>query len=219
MVRVTYCLLKNLKLFYFIPIIVTLVYMPFISVYFYYSVDGQTEIYFKMMFEQFQLFLPLFSVWWVIFVLKEFMESEGNELLYLYNKPLYLLRIILLLFTLYVLHTSAFLFVFHLVFGEHLFVVLQIAVSCFTMCALAYFISFALRSTGVALLFSIAYGVFLNLFDLDRNLAGVSLFAQTKELTNISMLRLALTFTDRVLYFLSRDIYSQNTKGHIVSFT
>jgi len=37
-----------------------------------------------------QIFIPLLSVWWVLFVLREYLEADGNEVLFLCNKNRFL---------------------------------------------------------------------------------------------------------------------------------
>lgn len=64
----------------------------------------------------------------------------------------------------------------------------------FAICAFAYFISFALDSAGIAFLLSIAYCIFLNMFDLDKNLSAISIFPASKEITGLSLLHILLVF-------------------------
>ncbi len=203
MVRSTYWSLKNLKFFYFIPVIITLIYMPFISILLYQSYYDSIDIYYRIMFSQFNLFLPISSVWWTIFTLKEFNESDGNEVLYLYCKPLYILKMQLLIFSLYALHIVVFMLSFNLFFDGHYFIMVQLIVSSFALCSFAYFVSFVLKSTGIALLLSIVYSMSLNVLDLDRNLAVISIFPQTFEITESSLLHVLFVFVFGVImYFL-----------------
>ncbi len=75
--------------------------------------------------------------------------------------------------------------------GAHLFAMCQLLISSFAICAFAYF---ALNSTGIAFLLSIAYCIFLNMFDLDKNLSAISIFPASKERTGFSLIHILLVF-------------------------
>lgn len=210
MFRSTCRSLKNLRFFYFIPVIINLLYMPFMSFLMYQSYYDNIDIYYRIMSNQFNLFLPIASVWWSVFTLKEFIESDGNEVLYLYCKPLYILKMQLLVFSIYGLHLVVFMLGFNLFFDGFYFVIVQLLVSSFALCSFVYFVSFALKSTGVALLLSIVYSMFLNVFDLDKKLVVISIFPQTTQITKSSLLNVFFVFVLGVIMYLLGLLISKN---------
>ena len=214
MIKPTYWILRNLKLFYFVPVIIVLVYMPLMGLSLYKTYHMSIDVFFKNMFKQFQLYIPLFSVWWTVFTLKEFMETDGNELLYLYNKPIYILKMQLLVFGLYALHILVFMLGFNLIFGGHYFATLQLIISSFAMTGFAYFISFAFKSTGVAFLFCIVYSITLNVFDRDRHFSSISVFPETREVTQLSVVHIVLVVVAGVVLFSAGFLVSKVRKSY-----
>lgn len=208
MVKSTYWLLKNLKIFFFIPVFVVIVYFPIASFYLYDAFNDSLNLFFINIHQRFFLFFPLFSVWWTIFVLKEFMDAQGNELLYIYNKPKHIMKIQLLICLLYSLNVAAYMLVFNFIFSNHFFIMIQLLICSFTMCSFAFFVSLLFNSTGIALLLSVTYCIFLNLFDLDNVLSFISIFPNTFEINMESLIHIVCVFLVGIIF---------NASGYLIS--
>ena len=73
--------LKNLHWNFYIPLLIADVFLPFICLITY--LGERTRPLFAMTVMQFSLIiLPLCSIWWVIFINKDYIEGLGNELLF-----------------------------------------------------------------------------------------------------------------------------------------
>lgn len=81
---------KHIKLYYhlksmgalrFVPLVVFNGLLLILPIAYYYSNGANDDLYFHLM-QLTQFFMPLFSVWWVVFTLREYLESDGNELFF-----------------------------------------------------------------------------------------------------------------------------------------
>lgn len=73
--------LKNLHWNFFIPIAVADIFLPFICLISYMS--EQTRPLFAQTVMQFSLIIiPVCSIWWVVFINRDYIEGLGNELLF-----------------------------------------------------------------------------------------------------------------------------------------
>lgn len=73
--------LKNLHWNFFIPILIADIFLPFISLITY--MNERTRIDFAYTVMSFSLILiPFCSVWWAIFINRDYIEGQGNELLF-----------------------------------------------------------------------------------------------------------------------------------------
>lgn len=85
--RREFLLLKNLKLIFWVPLIIIDAAMPIFAWYAYENYDlfrADYDVKTVIM-----IFIPLFSAWWSIFTAREFLESRGNELLFLKQKMIF----------------------------------------------------------------------------------------------------------------------------------
>lgn len=73
--------LKNLHWNFFIPIAVADIFLPFICLISYMS--ERTRPFFAMTVMQFSLIIiPVCSIWWAVFINRDYIEGLGNELLF-----------------------------------------------------------------------------------------------------------------------------------------
>lgn len=93
--------LKNLRFFLLAPPVALFVVPPLILIPLIQNKSAFESVY-GLILQYSQTVLPLFSVWWIIFVSREYVESDGNELLYVF-RPRTLFREYLILFALYML--------------------------------------------------------------------------------------------------------------------
>lgn len=89
-IRRVYYETKNAYAIFFLCVAVINVLVPLI-VYFSWRKNGTSSTLYHDILQYTQLFLPLFSVMCVPFVLREFVEADGNELLYVCRSRLNLM--------------------------------------------------------------------------------------------------------------------------------
>lgn len=106
-----------------------------------------------------QYFFPLFSVWWSVFVLREFIEADGKEVFYaagLTNIMLQALKPFLLLlanvYLIMLVCTAA-----HPAFAVEL---IRITAACVFYFGLVYFVSMCFKSTAISMFCVIIYTLF-----------------------------------------------------------
>jgi len=117
--RRLYLELKNLRFYYFVPLVVLFILVP-LTVLAALKQYGDSFPSFSVIC---QLYIPCFSPWWSLFILKDYLNSPGKEVLFVYKQRRdSLLGKTIILWVLYVLHILAvffaatFLFDFVLVF-------------------------------------------------------------------------------------------------------
>lgn len=102
-IRVYYHL-KSIGLLFFVPLIFIDILIPLLNVLEYSKYGVGEELYINIL-QYSQWFMPLFSVWWIIFVLREYLESDGNELLYVHSNRCKL-NDVLCIFFVYILNIA-----------------------------------------------------------------------------------------------------------------
>lgn len=80
-----YFLLKNAGWLSLVPVIVINVLVP-IFTYISYRTNGLCEEFYQNVSEITQIFIPFSSIWWPILILKEFIDSDGKEVISLGKK-------------------------------------------------------------------------------------------------------------------------------------
>ena len=93
--------LKGLRVFASVPPIVLFVVLPalFIPVL---EIFGPSEDTYRILLQCIQTIMPFFSIWWIILISREYIENDGNELLFTF-KPKTLWREYLIIFIFYLI--------------------------------------------------------------------------------------------------------------------
>ena len=152
MLKKEYLLLKSLKLLFWVPIIALDIFLPLFSLYQYRSKNPSVEYNIASII---LIIVPLFSAWWSIFILREFLESPGNEVLFSGKKVL--LFEISLPFIIYVIDTVAVLCGISNWFPKTIEMIKPLLIVIFFMFALSYFMSFVSKSITISLLINVVY--------------------------------------------------------------
>lgn len=102
--------LKGLRFCALVPLIVLFVILPalFIPLF---EAAGPSEDAYRMFLLCTQTVMPFFSIWWIIFISREYIENDGNELLFTF-KPKTLWREYLILFVIYLISALFVFFIF-----------------------------------------------------------------------------------------------------------
>lgn len=119
-----------------------------------------------------QLFIPSFAAWWPLFVMKEYLNSPGRELLFVYKSGLdNLCSRMIILWVLYVLHIVIIFIYYTSLFDFVWFLFIAVVVQSMFLIALAYFLSLLLRNTFLPLLVNFTYSSVFMLTMLDSPLS------------------------------------------------
>lgn len=197
MSKLLFVLLKKSKLFFFVPLFILGVVLPFMCVFFYNHYNKDMQLFMQNIIIQLHLFIPLLSSWWTILILKDFYESDGNELLYLYYRPRHLLVVHCMSVVMYIGMIIVFFFIFQIFTNATIFFMYQLIVESLVVSSLVYFLCMALQNTGTGLLIVLSYCVYINLFDSLRVLTFMSIFPMNGEASseNIRLIEISLMIT------------------------
>lgn len=186
--------LRKKKAAAMLPLAVLYLLLPGIILMFNFHYREEPEVFQRIVLQQLHVWIPLFSVWWILLLFHDFVDCEGNELLYLYHKPLYFLKSLCLSSVLYSVAVTLFFVVFQRFVPVGFFVLLQLVVEIFVISSLAYFLCFLLQNTGACFLLITAYSFYIILFDQLRILRFMSIFPENAAAgaDNIRLIQMSL---------------------------
>jgi hypothetical protein len=170
--RRLYLELKNLRFYYFVPLVVLFVLVPL-------TVIASVKQY-GPSFPSFtvicQLYIPCFSPWWPLFVLKDYLNSPGKELLFVYKQRRdSLLGKTVVLWVLYVLHILVVFFAATFLYDFVWFLFVAVVIQSMFLTALAYFLAILLQNTFVPLITTFTYSL---IFMLAGGYSPLNIFTQ-----------------------------------------
>lgn len=135
------------------------------------------------------LFLPFFAAWWPIFALKNYIEGDGRELLWVFQSSSIFFDAAVLIF-LYQLLTTLYFLVLHILLKEMLFLLLRLLIINFFVAALALVSIKVLRSTALSFMLILLY-IFVN-YMLSGNVGTFPLYYHLQLAADAASLRLFL---------------------------
>lgn len=193
--RLTYLDLKSIRGSYFVPIIAIFVYIP-VMIYLNYLTFGNAPGFLESVtFHEMQRVIPFFSIWWILFGLREHIEGDGVEVLRA-NKKSITKDFLIILFW-YILHAILFTvivsFVFRNYFMEFLVIICQILV----FSSVSYIIMILTKTISLSFLLCTIYEVFV-------------IFSEISALSKINMFKLEFveSTSDLLLPYLPLFIIS-----------
>lgn len=155
---------KHLKLYYhlksmgalrFVPLVVFDVLLLVLPAAYYFNNGAGDGLQFHLM-RLTQFFMPLFSVWWVVFTMREYLESDGNELLYAGGNQT-ILKDLIVLFLLAMGNIAALFLFYSILIPEFTVESLRIVSACVFYFGLAYGLAFFVKSVLIVLLILMLY--------------------------------------------------------------
>lgn len=209
MVYLTLQRLRKKKAAALLPLAVLYLFLPAMTALFYFHYKEEQEIFLRVVMQQLHVWIPLFSSWWIILLFHDFVDCEGNELLYLYHKPSYFLKVLSLSFLLYSGAVSLFFVVFRIYVPGERFVLLQLVTEIFVISSLAYFFCFLLQNTGSGFLMIAAYCIYIILFDHLRILSFMSIFPESGTASPENITLMGKSFLAAVLFLAAGLICSR----------
>lgn len=149
--------LKCLRFFSLVPPMVlfavtSLIFVPMIQL------SGATEEVYGLLLNYFQTITPIFSVWWTIFISREYVENNGNELLYMF-KPRTLLREYLILFALYMFLALIVFFVLSFVFPSFMLEYIRIFCICLMFFGITYTVLYITSSVTLSFMIVLVFSI------------------------------------------------------------
>jgi len=153
--RRLYLELKNQRLYFFVPPIILFILVPLTVLATIKNGGGDN---FPECATISQLFIPGFAAWWPLFVLKEYLNSPGKELLFVhkYGRDSLVFKMIIL-WAFYVLFVVIVFIYFIFLFDFVWFLFIAIIIQSLFMVALGYFLALLFQNTFIPLIINFAY--------------------------------------------------------------
>lgn len=149
--------LKNLHWNFFIPILIADIFLPFISLITY--MNERTRIDFAYTVMSFSLILiPFCSVWWAIFINRDYIEGQGNELLFVCKNKIKTLDTFLPYILFFAFSIIQFAF-YAKVDSELKYEPIKLLCICFFYYCLVQFMVFLSKSISITLLIVLCYTI------------------------------------------------------------
>jgi len=87
--------LRKKKAAAMLPLVVLYLFLPGIILLFHFHYREEPEVFQRIVLQQLHVWIPLFSGWWILLLFHDFVDCEGNELLYLYPQAIGFFEIVL----------------------------------------------------------------------------------------------------------------------------
>jgi hypothetical protein len=171
LMRRLYLELKNQRFYFFVPPFILFVLVPLTVLA---TIKSGAGSNFPECATISQLFIPSFAAWWPLFILKEYLNSPGKELLIVHKSgrdSLFFRMIILWAF--FVLLIVILFIYFNSLFDFVWFLLIAIIIQSMFMIALAYFLSLLFHNTFIPLIINFAYS---SIFMLAPVYSSLSIF-------------------------------------------
>lgn len=205
--------LKNLKLLFWMPLLAVHITVPFIALI---TLKGSTADNFAANIIEYSILIfPLFSALWTVFILKDYVEGKGNEILYVCKSKN---RIADTFFTFILFFITIVLQYLFYIKAESILApeLLRLFCICFFYYSLTYFSMFITKSSALTVLILIGYTV-LNFLSIYSNREKVfplyfDLQLFTKEMfikQQLPMLAAGIVLL-AISYFLNKNMKSFN---------
>ena len=166
---------KNQRWLYFVPVAVVMVLIPWMCLSEYFSPANGELLARLSLIRNAQTYIPLFAIWWPIFVFKEYLNSPGNELMFAYRFGWdNLLMRMLALWGWYSLHWTVVCIGFGFILETLWQIWLMVLLQSFMMAALAYALAMLSKNTFLPLILSMLYALACLLFNLPFSVFNTS---------------------------------------------
>lgn len=141
---VTVIRLKTMGKLAYVPLLVIFIFLPLVFLLSY--VLGRFEI--SIVIAMSKIILPIFSSWWILFILREFVESEGNEILYVYSEKSQCISVLLV--TLFYLCCESAMMMLCMIFYPEIFLdYIHVTLLCVFYAGFSYFFVFLTKSIAI----------------------------------------------------------------------
>lgn len=147
--------LKSIRLMAFVPIVAADLLLPLIAVL---SYKSERLDFYETVMKYGMMLIPVSSIIWSLFSLKECIEGKGNELLFVGKNRLKLLDCFVMFALFYATVVPQFI-VYSLIDAVFLMQIIRIFAICFFFFGVAYFLVFLTKSISLTLMCLIIYAI------------------------------------------------------------
>ncbi|MBW4827240.1 MAG: ABC transporter permease [Clostridiaceae bacterium] len=156
-IKSIYLSFKKLKIYYFIPLIILYIFIPILNIGMVYMCKN-IEIAYSMVFAEIEKYVPILSIWWTTFIFKEYIEGDGNEILYCIDETGKVkVSQVILIFIWYIVHVGILFLVYSIFWDNVLLEFLKTVIQCFFFTSLFYMLMYTLKSTTISFMFLLIY--------------------------------------------------------------
>lgn len=179
--KLMYLSMKNLKVYYFIPLIFLYIVIPILDIGLI-NMSGNIENAYLSIFAEAEKYIPILSLWWTTFIFKEYIDGDGNEVLYCIESSRKLkIYHIALIFIWYIIHVSI-LFLVYSIFWDNVFLEFsKTVIQCFFFTSLVYMLIYTLKSTTISFMLLLIYEL-MSLFINSKFINYISIFQKEEEI-------------------------------------
>lgn len=157
---------------------------------------------------QLQQVIPFFSIWWLIFALREHIEGKSKELLKVYKKSLTFDTVAIYLW--YILHIALLIFILSVIFSDNLFAVLVLLIiQSSAFYSVAYFLMVICQTISIPLLTATVYEILYMFMDIDFANLGIIYRDNINSTTDIFIMFSPILIGSIVLFCISNLIYKK----------
>lgn len=186
------CLYKR-KWVAVLPLLILYVLLPGITVMFFCHYQNDYDRFLQVVIQQLHVWIPMMGAWWILVLFHDFVDCEGNELLYLFHGIGFFFKTVVLVLALYSAFSTPLCFFYVLKFQTGMFLMLQLFLETAAMVSFAFFVCFLLQNTGACFLLIVAYCVYILLFDTTGILGFLSIFSLDTNISAENIIRLRNT--------------------------
>jgi hypothetical protein len=200
--------LKNQRGYCFVPVIVLFVLTPLVVLAMIKNGGSFPECCTTS-----QLFVTSFAAWWPLFLLKEYLDSPGKELLFVYkSSDSGLLQKMIVLWLCYLLLMVILFCYFSTLFGFVWYLLIAVAVQSLFMIALGYSLALLCQNTFIPLIVNFAYcsvfmlAVFYSPVSIFQNFGDFTQAADLSKSPVVALIALLLFYGG---YQIEKRLYKQ----------
>lgn len=181
-IKLVYLSLKNLKGYYFVPIFVLYIIIPIVNIGMI-NMSGNINSAYILIFREAERFIPIMSIWWIVFVFKEYIATDGNEILYCIEESGKVkLYYIALIFIWYIFHVGILFLIYGIFWDNIFFEFTKITIQSFFFSSLVYMLIYTFKSTDISFMFVLIYEL-LSIFVNSKLSNYISIFENGKRIT------------------------------------
>lgn len=158
--------LKGLRFLFYVPFFLIYMVIPILCIQSYFAVGISDSLY-QTIITFTQMLIPVMSVWWLILVFREYIESEGNEILFLYAKRIKLADAGIL-FCFFIITILPFYITCCFIFQNFIFEFIKIVMVCTFYFGFSYLLIFLSASIAITWMIVFIYTVANTIFYKDQ---------------------------------------------------
>ena len=169
----------RLRWLFFVPLAVLVLFLPFSAwqrCKAFQLMGASGPPLSDLMFDS-QVWCSFFSLWWPFFILKEYIEGDGNELLFTARRARRLLPVVLAGMVLWLALCGLLMVGYSVLFGSMVWNYLMIVIQTVLYTAVFFFLCFLLRSAVFGMMVVFIYHVFAAYF-LPQDMQYLSIFVK-----------------------------------------